>query len=89
MIPAQAVEAAAKVLRARFNGQREDKPWASADQMRMYIGDARAALEAAAPYICGNAKAEAWEEGYEQADSDAPHSIKSENPYRDQGTKNE
>jgi hypothetical protein len=36
------------------------------------------ALEAAAPHLM----AAAWDEGYDAADYDAPHSVKTDNPYR-------
>lgn len=35
-------------------------------------------LEAITPML----KAAAWDEGYEAADSDAPHAVKTANPYR-------
>ena len=69
MIPDEAVEAAAAKLPAI---------WSSSP---VYRDNLRAALEAAAPHLM----AAAWDEGYEQADYDAPHSIKSDNPYRKYG----
>lgn len=44
------------------------------------IRDIITILEAAAPHML----AEAWDEGYDAADYDAPHSIKRPNPYRSQ-----
>jgi len=67
MIPDEAVEAAAKYLTEKFNWNGELVP-----------ATAREVLEAAAPHLM----AAAWDEGYEQADYDAPHAIKSDNPYR-------
>ena len=66
MIPDEAVEAAA---RAWFAAGLFD------DQMR-------AALEAAAPYLTQAAKAEAWDEGYDAADSDTRFALNPDNPYR-------
>lgn len=39
---------------------------------------ARKILDAITPLL----KADAWDEGYDAADYDAPHSIKTDNPYR-------
>lgn len=54
MIPAEAVEAAAKALRKKFNGYEVERPWDSRDQQTTYRNDAIAALEAAAPYMLDN-----------------------------------
>lgn len=72
MIPAEAVEAAIK----GFTVRAQDHSTPSTGEV--FKECLTAALEAAAPYML----AEAWDAGYEQADSDAPHAIKSENPYR-------
>jgi len=66
VIPDEAVEAAAKA-------------WLAAG---LFDDQMRAALEAAVPYLTQAAKAEAWDEGYEAADSDARFSLTPDNPYR-------
>ena len=66
VIPAEAVEAAAKA-------------WLAAG---LFDDQMRAALEAAAPYLTQDARAEAWDEGYEAADADARFSLPPDNPYR-------
>lgn len=76
-IPNEAIEAAAK---GAFKRTHPHGNWSLAisDMRDQYLSEAHAALEAAAPYML----AEAWEQGYEAADYDAPHSIKTDNPYR-------
>jgi hypothetical protein len=75
MIPAEAVEVSAKEIYSA-SGRSRQMPYSVA--RNACEAEARKVLEAAAPYKL----AEAWDAGYEQADSDAPHAIKSENPYR-------
>jgi hypothetical protein len=75
VIPAEAVEAAAKGLAAanlRF------KPWDDLDDVARnhFMRDARAALEAAAPYML----AEAWEEGYTLGYADCANKQESNRP---------
>ena len=77
VIPAEAVEAAAKALRKKFNGYEVERPWDSRDQRTTYHNDAIAALEAAAPYML----AAAWDEGYDGA-IDAYDGRNVSNPYR-------
>jgi hypothetical protein len=66
MIPDEAVKAA---------GEHLPPVWTSNP---VYRAELVAALAAAAPYLM----AAAWDEGYREADYDAPHSIKTDNPYR-------
>jgi hypothetical protein len=66
MIPDEAVDAA---------GEHLPPVWTSNP---VYRAELVAALAAAAPFI----QAEAWDEGYREADYDAPHADKSPNPYR-------
>ena len=78
VIPAEAVEAAAKALRKKFNGYEVERPWDSRDQRTTYRNDAIAALEAAAHYL----QSAAWERGVEDGYHHRP------NPYiKQQGTK--
>ena len=68
MIPAQAVEAAAHALFEKELGRPmevSDEPLYSED-IQACREDARAALEAAAPYML----AAAWDQGYDRAESD-------------------
>ena len=51
VIPDDAVEAAAKALRKKFNGYEVERAWDSRDQRTTYRNDAIAALEAAVPHI--------------------------------------
>jgi hypothetical protein len=79
MIPDEALVAAAYALYRDANPDSElkwyDIGFHEQDEL---LRPARGALEAAAPYIL----ADAWDEGYREADYDAPHSDKTPNPYR-------
>jgi hypothetical protein len=67
VIPAEAVEAAAKALNSDFTNQWEKLPeWIRADIRR----ETAAALEAAAPHMLNLAKREAWDEAYDQGVDD-------------------
>lgn len=78
MIPAEAVEAAAKALRKTFNGYEVERPWDSRDQKTTYHNDAIAALEAAAPCMM----AEAWQKGRNAGQMDPYDRYPATNPYR-------
>lgn len=90
VIQPEAVEAAAKVLRERFNGRKADQPWDSPDQQRIYVGDARAALVAAAAHMLREAWANGHESGFwngrlSHGDPEALTGVEHEqasNPYR-------
>lgn len=79
MIPDEAVEAAAEAINmfaAKYVGVLDPVPlndmsWLDREHA---LGEARAALEAAAPYL----RADAWDEGFEGAQGVYPQS----NPYR-------
>ena len=56
-IPDEAIEAAAKALRKKFNGYEVAREWDSRDQRTTYRNDAVAALEAAAPHMLASKEA--------------------------------
>lgn len=62
VIPAEAVEAAAKAAFAQTYDASEWELVVIQTQAR-YMRDARTALEAAAPHMLAEAKADAWDEG--------------------------
>lgn len=79
MISDEAVEAAAKALRKKFNGYKVGRPWDSRDQRTTYRNDAQAALEAAAPHML----AEAWDAAYQSAlEDEGMDRTTTPNPYR-------
>jgi len=91
MISDEAVEAAARTLLALST---HGFPWGDLipEAQARYKAEARAALEAAAPYMLAPAKAEGWRVGYEQGWKDGGDSERTgedygphrTNPYRSQ-----
>jgi hypothetical protein len=75
VIPAEAVEAAAKAAFARTHPHGNFR-LAIRELQDRYLSEARAALEAAAPYML----AEAWEEGYTLGYADCANKQESNRP---------
>ena len=95
VIPEAAVEAAARALYSGAPIYDEErgvitgyKPWESAEPayQEHMLNEARSALEAAAPHMLAEAKADAWDEGrVVGSDEERSGYATEDNPYRSQG----